>query len=97
MNCCPSADLVFLDNGVRVAEKNVQADGYTLQFFPYRAIQSVRYSYTRGERGGTLSIWIMAGGAGAGTGSASGMSYRYCFPCGETGKELFEQLLTRLS
>jgi hypothetical protein len=47
MNCCASADFVFLENGLRVSEKNIQADGYTLQFFPYRAIQSVRYSYTR--------------------------------------------------
>jgi len=93
MNCCPSADFVFLDKGLRVSEKNIQADGYTLQFFPYRAIQSVRYSYTRGENGGTLSIWILANGSGSGS---TGISYRYCFPCGETGKGKFEELITRL-
>lgn len=93
MNCCPSADFVFLDNGLQVSEKQIQADGYTLQFFPYRAIQSVRYTYTRGERGGTLSLWIMA----TGSPGAGGISYRYCFPCGESGKEKFEELLKRLS
>ena len=86
MNCCPSADIVLLDNGLRVSEKQIQADGYTLQFFPYGGIQTIRYTYTRGERGGTLSIWLK-----------SGLSYRYCFPCGESGKEKFEEILLRLT
>jgi len=79
-----------MDNGLRVTERNIQAEGYNLQFFPYRAIQTVRYGYTRGERGGTITLWIDANG------SAGTLSYRYCFPCGETGKELFEQLLARI-
>jgi hypothetical protein len=92
MNCCPSADFEFLPNGLRVTEKELQADGYTLQFFPYRAIQTVRYSYTRGDRGGTISLWVQANG----TPGAGGLSYRYLFPCGETGKTMFEQLLALL-
>ena len=94
MNCCPSADFVYLDNGIQVTETSVQAEVYTLQFFPYRAIQSVRYNYTRGERGGTLTLWILTGGSGPGPGA--GLSYRYCFPCGEKGKDVFQQILSRM-
>jgi hypothetical protein len=91
MNCCPSADIEILPNGLRVREKLLQADGQTLQFFPYRAIQSVRYNHTRGE-GGILALWIL----GHGTPGAGGLSYRYSFPCGDSGKEVFEQILAAL-
>jgi hypothetical protein len=90
MNCCPSADIEILGNGIRVCEKMVQADGHTLQFFPYRAIQSVRYNHTRGE-GGILAFWILGHGGGAG-----GLSYRYSFPCNEAGKDIFEKIIAAL-
>jgi hypothetical protein len=91
MNCCPSADIEILGNGIRVREKMVQADGYTQQFFPYRAIQSVRYNHTRTE-GGILALWILAHG----TPGAGGLSYRYSFPCTDSGLRVFEQILAAL-
>jgi len=45
----------------------------------------VRYTYTRGD-GGIVSIWL----------KDTGLSYRYAFPCGETGKAKFEELLEKL-
>jgi hypothetical protein len=89
MNCCPSADIDILTNGIKVREKLVQTDGYTQQFFPYRAIQSVRYNHTRGE-GGILALWIL------GTGGTGGLSYRYSFPCGDSGQQVFDQILAAL-
>ena len=91
MNCCPSADIEILGNGIRVREKMVQADGHTQQFFPYRAIQSVRYNHTRTE-GGILALWIL----GNGTPGAGGLSYRYSFPCTDSGQRVFEQILAAL-
>jgi hypothetical protein len=91
MNCCPSADIDILPNGIKVREKIIQADGHTLQFFPYRAIQSIRYNHTRGE-GGILTLWILGtGGPGAG-----GLSYRYSFPCTDSGQKVFEEILAIL-
>jgi hypothetical protein len=86
MNCCPSADVDLLANGIRVRETLLQADGRTVQFFPYRAIQSVRYVHTRGE-GGILALWI------SGT---AGLSYRYSFPCGDSGQKIFEEIMAAL-
>ena len=90
MNCCPSAEFLFLDGGLKVTETNLQAEGYTLQFFPYRAIKTVRYNYTRGERGGTIRLWVDANG------SPGTLSYTYGFPCGEAGKDMFEQIIARI-
>jgi hypothetical protein len=91
MNCCPSADIDILPNGIKVREKLVQTDGHTLQFFPYRAIQSVRYNHTRTE-GGILALWIL----GHGTPGAGGLSYRYSFPCTDSGQRVFEQIMAAL-
>ena len=55
-----------------------------MQIFPYKSIQTVRYSYTRGD-GGIVSIWLK-----------DNLSYRYAFPCGDVGKAKFEELLTKL-
>ena len=85
MNCCPQATFEFLGNGLLVHEKQIQADGYTQQFFPYSGIKTVRYAYVRGETGGTISIWV-----------AEGLSYRYLYPCGEAGNQVFELILARL-
>ena len=90
MNCCPSADIDILPNGIKVREKLIQADGHTLQFFPFRTIQSVRYNHTRGE-GGILTLWILAHGL-----SAAGLSYRYSFPCTDSGQKVFEDILAAL-
>jgi hypothetical protein len=91
MNCCPSADIDVLSNGIQVREKLVQTDGHTIQFFPFRAIQSVRYNHTRGE-GGILALWILA----QGTPGAGGLSYRYSFPCNESGKDVFDKIIAAL-
>jgi hypothetical protein len=87
---CP-ADFAFLENGLVVTERLLQSDGQTIQFFPYRAIQTVRYNHSRGERS-TISIWIL----GNGSPGAGGISYRYSFPC-ETGKNIFEKLISMTS
>lgn len=89
MNCCPQADITFLEGGMLASERNIQADGHTVQFFPFRAIQTVRYTAARGE-GGTLSLWILANGSPG----AGGLGYRYHFPCGDSGRTIFEKLIT---
>jgi hypothetical protein len=91
MNCCPSAEIEVLAQGIKVREKQVQADADILQFFPFRAIQSIRYTHTRHE-GGILSLWIL----GHGTPGAGGLSYRYSFPCTDSGKAVFEQIVAAL-
>jgi hypothetical protein len=91
MNCCPTAEITFLENGMRASENNIQADGVTLQFFPYRAIQTVRYTVSRGDAG-VLTVWIATNGTPGG----GGLSYRYSFPCGISGRTVFETLLTKL-
>lgn len=91
MNCCPSADIDILPNGIKVREKLIQADARTEQFFPYRAIQSVRYNHGRSE-GGILALWIL----GAGTPGAGGLSYRYSFPCSDSGQRIFDQIMAAL-
>jgi len=83
MNCCQNADFDFLVNGVKVRERNLQADGSTLQFFPYRNIKTARYNYTRGD-GGTLTIWI------------ADTKYVYSFPCNDGGSKVFEQIIGNL-
>ena len=88
MNCCPQADITFLQGGILASERNVQADGHTSQFFPFRAIQTVRYNATRGD-GGVLSIWVLANGSPG----AGGLGYRYAFPCGEAGREIFQKII----
>ena len=92
MNCCPTADITFLAHGIHVSEKNNQADGFTLQFIPFRAIQTIRYTSEKRGQGGTLTIWIHANG----TPGAGGLSYRYFYPCGESGKKVFEDIMNRL-
>ncbi len=88
MNCCPSANIEILANGIRVQETLLQADGNVVQFFPFRAIQSVRYNHVRGE-GGILALWILGQGA-------QGLSYRYSFPCTDSGKAVFEQIIAAM-
>jgi hypothetical protein len=91
MNCCPQADITFLENGILASERNIQAEGNTLQFFPFRTIQTARYTSSRGD-GGVLSLWILANGSPG----AGGLGYRYAFPCGDFGKGIFEKLIALL-
>jgi hypothetical protein len=91
-SCCPDADFTFLTNGVQVAERQTQSDSTATQFFPYRAIQSVRYTYSREDREGQLVIWI----SGQGTPGAGGLSFRWRFPCSESGKRKYEELIAKL-
>jgi len=96
MNHCPTAHITFLDNGLHVSEKNNQADTNSVQFFPYRAVQSVRYTAENGGQGrgqgGTLTIWIAANG----TPGAGGLSYRYHYPCGDSGRKTFDDIIGRI-
>ncbi len=92
-SCCPDADFTFLSGGVQVEERNVQDESSTVQFFPYRAITSVRYYYNRADREGVISIWI----ASQGSPGAGGLSFRWRFPCGESGRGVYTQLLERLA
>ena len=88
---CPQADITLLSNGIRACERNLQAEGNTIQFFPFRSVQTVRYSATRGD-GGVLSIWVLASGSPG----AGGLAYRYGFPCSEEGKNIFERIIAAL-
>ena len=91
MNCCPQADFTFLSNGLQVRERNIQSDTSIHQFFPYRAIQTVRYSHSRDD-GGTISIWVLA----TGSPGAGGISYRYLFPCTEAGRVAYDKLIAAI-
>lgn len=92
MNCCPNAEFTLLENGLQVRELNTQDNSTTVQFFPYRAIQSVRYTYNRDDRESWISLWVLAHG----TPGAGGISYRYFFPCGDAARSKYEELLGRL-
>ena len=85
MNCCPSADFSFLTNGIQICEQNIQADERTQQFFPYKAIQSVRYSYSRID-GGIITLSI----------GPANTSYRYSFPCSDAGRNTYDQIITNI-
>jgi hypothetical protein len=80
MNCCPSADFIFLQNGLDIHERNIQADGVIRQFLPYKKITNLRYSYTRGD-GGILTLCE---------------KYIYTFPCNDSGLKIYTQVLDRL-
>jgi hypothetical protein len=92
MSCCPDAEFTLLGGGLQVRELNVQDDSTILQFFPYRAIQSVRYYYSRDDREGWISIWVAAHG----TPGAGGLSYRWRFPCNDAGRARYEDLISRI-
>jgi hypothetical protein len=92
MSCCPEADFTFLAGGVQVRDRTPQFDSVVVQFFPYRAIQSVRYAYSRDDREGTVSIWM----AGQGTPGVGGLSYRWRFPCSDAGQAVYQQLIEKL-
>ena len=92
MSCCPEASFEFLERGVQVRERVGYGESYTLQFFPYSKIQTVRYAYDRDDREGLLSIWV----AGNGTPGAGGLSWRWRFPCGDAGRTAYQDLLGRL-
>ncbi len=91
---CPDASFTFLANGLQIRERTTQSDMMSMQFFPYRAIQTVRYTYSRNDREGQLSIWI----SGQGTPGAGGLSFRWRFPCSENaGEDTYNELIARLS
>jgi hypothetical protein len=92
MSCCPDAEFEFFPGGLQVKDLNVQDDSFILQFFPYRAIQSVRYFYSRNEREGQIVIWV----ASNGTPGAGGLSYRWRFPCSEAGRAKYEELISKI-
>ena len=92
-SCCPMAEFTLLDNGLQVRELQLQSDSVGLQFFPYRAIQTVRYTYSREDREGQLSLWISS----QGTPGAGGLAFRWLFPCGDEGRSKYEALVARLS
>lgn len=93
--CCPDADFTFLSNGLQVAERNTQSDSTATQFFPYRAIQSVRYTYSRDDREGQIVVWIAGQGFG-GPAGAGGLSFRWRFPCSDAGRQKYDELIGRL-
>lgn len=92
LSCCPDAEFQLLDNGLQVRDLHTQDDSQTLQFFPYRAIQSVRYYYSRDDREGMISIWIHAHG----TPGAGGLSFRWRFPCNDSGMTAYQTLIARI-
>lgn len=92
MNCCPDAEFELLDGGLQVRDLNLQDDSTVYQFFPYKSIQSIRYYYNKSDREGQISIWISA----SGTPGAGGLSYRWRFPCGETGLSRYRELIARI-
>ena len=87
MSCCSNLKLTILTKGVQISENVVQNDNYTLLFFPYSSIETVRYDFFKEERSGTLSLFIKGGQA----------PYYFRFPCFEEGRRLYEELLTKLN
>lgn len=90
--CCPDAEFSFLANGVQVRDLNPQSETTVLQYFPYRAIQTVRYTYSRDDREGQITIWV----ASQGTPGAGGLSFRWRFPCSSTGEGVYAQFMEKL-
>ncbi len=91
---CPDADFTFLANGLQVREREIQSDSITMQFLPYRAIQSVRYTYSRNDREGRISIWISS----QGTPGAGGLSFRWRFPgSSNNAEDTYNELISRLA
>jgi hypothetical protein len=90
--CCPQAEFTCLANGIQVRETLTQAETTTLQFFPYRAIQSIRYTYNRNDKEGQIAFWISA----SGTPGAGGLAFRWNFPCNSSGQEVYEKLLANI-
>jgi hypothetical protein len=92
--CCANAEFAFLDNGLQVRELGLQDDSQTYLFFPYRAIQAVRYFYSRGDREAAISLWVHAHG----TPGAGGLSFRWRFRCesAESGRAKYDELVRRL-
>jgi hypothetical protein len=82
MNCCPSADFIFLTNGIETREKNIQADEHTNVFIAFKAIDTITYTHSR--EGGLISIWVKK------------ICYRYTFPCSESGREIYQAILKLL-
>jgi hypothetical protein len=91
MNCCPTAEFTLLDNGLQVRELMIQDDTAVTQFFPYRAIQSVRFTNSRNERESQITIWIHAHG----TPGAGGLSFRWRL-CQDAGQAKYEELIARI-
>jgi hypothetical protein len=93
-SCCTNAEFTFLENGLQVRELGLQDDSQTYLFFPYRAIQAVRYFYSRGDREAAISVWIHAHG----TPGAGGLSFRWRFrcDCAESGRAKYDELVRRL-
>jgi hypothetical protein len=92
MNCCPTASFQILAGGLQVTERNLQDSSSVLQFFPFRAIQSVRYYYSRDDRESQLSIWISS----QGTPGAGGLSFRWK-SCDDSVRSVYEQLIGLLT
>ena len=91
MTCCPNASFELLAGGLQVREQQLQDNSEVYQFFPYRAIQSVRFWYDKDTREGLISVWIHA----QGTPGAGGLSYRWRFPCGG-GLEKYQEIVARI-
>ena len=83
MNCCPEADFEFLPNGMNTHSRNIQADGFTKQFFPFRMITNVSYTYTRTE-GGSLTLRM------------DNKSYIYSFPCDDSGSSVYKKIMENI-
>lgn len=93
-SCCNNAEFSYLDNGLQVREIGVQDDSQVFMFFPYRAIQAVRYFYSRDDREATISVWIHAHG----TPGAGGLSFRWRFRCScpDSGRAKYDQLVAKI-
>lgn len=94
-SCCPAVDILFLPNGIEVRERGQGwPESCVRQFFPFRAIQTVRYAYSRDDREAIISIWI----SGQGSPGAGGLAFRWSLGCSEeASRTTFERIIAALT
>lgn len=91
--CCPSAEIKFLEKGIDIHERPYDTKDVVCQFIPFRAIQSVRFSYSRDDREAILTVWVL----GQGSPGAGGLAYRWRLRCEESSRAVYEKLIAAIS
>ena len=86
MTCCNNTTIRILEKGIEVRHNFTQNDDYTLQYFSYKAIESLRYDYLKDDRAGIITLFV--------SDLKSPQTYR--FRCEGEGHRYYEQILAKL-
>jgi hypothetical protein len=92
ISICANPEFIFHEKGVEVKARTHQPQK-NLQYIPYRAIQSVRYSEYSDEKEAQISVWI----SGNGSTGAGGLAYQWIFnTTGPSVQSIYETLIQKL-